>query len=56
MIMQHVMDRTPETRQITQFADQVVSDNPNRRVNCANMLTVEKGHQHVSRSRPRSMS
>jgi hypothetical protein len=41
--MPHAMDRAPEIRQITRFADQVGSDNPDRRVNCANVLHGGEG-------------
>jgi hypothetical protein len=36
--MQHATDQTPRIRQITQFADRVCSDNPDRWVNRANVL------------------
>jgi hypothetical protein len=42
-IMQHATDRAPGIRQITRFADQVGSDNPDRRVNCANVLHSGEG-------------
>jgi hypothetical protein len=35
--MQHAMDRAPEIRQITRFADRVGSDNPDKRVNHASV-------------------
>jgi hypothetical protein len=41
--MQHATDRAPGIRQITRFADQVGSDNPDRRVNCANVLHSGEG-------------
>jgi hypothetical protein len=42
-IMQNATDRAPRIRQITQFADRVGSDNPDRRVNRANMLHGGEG-------------
>jgi hypothetical protein len=41
--MQHAMDRAPEIRQITQFADWVGSDKPDRWVNHANVLHGGEG-------------
>jgi hypothetical protein len=41
--MQHAMDRAPGIRQITLFADRVGSDNPDRRVNHANVLHGGEG-------------
>jgi hypothetical protein len=41
--MHHAMDRAPRIRQITRFADRVGSDNPDRRVNRANVLHGGEG-------------
>jgi hypothetical protein len=41
--MQHAMDRAPGIRQITWFADRVGSDNPDRQVNCADVLHDGEG-------------
>jgi hypothetical protein len=41
--MQHATDRAPRIRQITQFANWVGSDNPDRRLNCANVLHGGEG-------------
>jgi hypothetical protein len=41
--MHHAMDQAPRIRQITWFADRVGSDNPDRRVNRANVLHGGEG-------------
>jgi hypothetical protein len=41
--MQHAIDQTPRIRQITQFADRVCSDNPDKWVNRANVLHGGEG-------------
>jgi hypothetical protein len=50
--MQQATDRAPKIKHNTRFADRIGSDNPNRQVNCANML--HGGEGSLSRKKERT--
>jgi hypothetical protein len=50
--MQQATDRAPKIKKNTRFADRIGSDNPNRQVNCANML--HGGEGPLSRKKERN--